>query len=360
MKTGKKLLSVILSALILMSCMSAFSAGAVDVKPAAVVAQAEAYPESPHPYASDCEETWNYTSPLPCAYLAITFDEKTNISYFDELVIYNEEGTAIYSFCEDYLAGETIYIKGSSFSAVLKGYDYDDAEYYGFKITSIEPLLALPEDRYVLESTHPYESEEITTYEYTHPTDAQYLAIKFSPENFNYLSTNYLKIFDENGRLVYDLSVNNLYCTLLLIEGNSFKIELGASSLIPEYGFSIISVREKTDVIPVDEIELEAMNSEIFVDSFTFVDCYTYPEDATWPYVIYSSSDESVATVDQDGFVKAVSAGTVTITATSIIGNATSSVDIKVKNYTILDYILMYLEELLSYIDIFGIFTPVI
>jgi hypothetical protein len=188
MKTGKKLLSVILSALILMSCISAFSAGAVDVKPAAaVVAQAEAYPESEHPYASDCEETWNYTSPLPCAYLAITFDELTNISYFDELVIYNEEGTAIYSFCEDYLAGETIYIKGSSFSAVLKGYDIDDVEYYASRLLRLSHISLRKADMFlihILINPRDYNIRKYTSYR------CQYLAIKFSPNTSIICSTN--------------------------------------------------------------------------------------------------------------------------------------------------------------------------
>lgn len=54
--------------------------------------------------------------------------------------------------------------------------------------------------------------------------------------------------------------------------------------------------------------------------------CEVFPKDATYSQVNWSSSDEALATVNEKGFVEAVSPGKVTITATSIDPRAENSI----------------------------------
>lgn len=64
-------------------------------------------------------------------------------------------------------------------------------------------------------------------------------------------------------------------------------------------------------------------------DSYTFK--YTIsPENASNQSVIWSSSNEEVATVDEDGKVDALAAGNTTVTVKTVDGDFTDSVDVKV------------------------------
>lgn len=67
--------------------------------------------------------------------------------------------------------------------------------------------------------------------------------------------------------------------------------------------------------------------SKISVDTFS-------PNDATYPYVDFSSSDDAIAKVTQFGELTPVSAGTVTITATPIDGTAPETIQVTVNSTT--------------------------
>lgn len=92
---------------------------------------------------------------------------------------------------------------------------------------------------------------------------------------------------------------------------------------------------EEVVEIPVIPVESVRINTE----SYTFEeigDTYRLTEDvlpfsATDPTVVWSSSDETVATVDAAGLVTAVKKGTATITVTTNDGGFTASCEIKVE-----------------------------
>jgi arabinoxylan arabinofuranohydrolase len=76
--------------------------------------------------------------------------------------------------------------------------------------------------------------------------------------------------------------------------------------------------------VPVTAITVEALAGSVGVgESVPFVATVT-PSDADDPGVTWSSSDESVATVDGSGVVTGISAGVVTITATAVDGSGVS------------------------------------
>lgn len=75
--------------------------------------------------------------------------------------------------------------------------------------------------------------------------------------------------------------------------------------------------------ITLNEVSLELIENETFQLTAT-----VYPEDTTDKTILWTSSDENIATVDEDGMVKGVSVGVAIITAAC--GEATASCEITV------------------------------
>ena len=82
-------------------------------------------------------------------------------------------------------------------------------------------------------------------------------------------------------------------------------------------------------VIPGTEVKLDQTSVELEEGDSVTLKATVSPENATDKTVTWTSSDESIATVDENGKVTAVKAGNVTITATSGIQSATCSVTVK-------------------------------
>lgn len=75
----------------------------------------------------------------------------------------------------------------------------------------------------------------------------------------------------------------------------------------------------------VEKIELDKTEGILNVGNTVTITATVAPEEATNPAVTWSSSDESVATVDETGKITAVAAGNATITATSEDDNSVSA-----------------------------------
>ena len=73
-----------------------------------------------------------------------------------------------------------------------------------------------------------------------------------------------------------------------------------------------------TVTVPVESISVEPEKMAIETGSQDEIEVTFEPEDATNLELEYSSSDETIATVDEDGVVTAVAPGVVTITVTSV------------------------------------------
>lgn len=70
-------------------------------------------------------------------------------------------------------------------------------------------------------------------------------------------------------------------------------------------------------VIDVTSVTLDKTSLTLLVDSTYTLVATIAPDTASYQDITWSSSDEKVATVDKDGFVTAIAAGTATITAQS-------------------------------------------
>ena len=98
---------------------------------------------------------------------------------------------------------------------------------------------------------------------------------------------------------------------------------------------AIMTVEVVAKKIPVESVQiLSDATINLSTGGVSSIMANVVPGDATNKTITFSSSNTSVATVDNDGNVKAVSAGTATITATSQDGNKTASVTVNVTGTT--------------------------
>lgn len=122
-----------------------------------------------------------------------------------------------------------------------------------------------------------------------------------------------------------------------LENGTVTALTMGVATIkiVANDGFGAETTIDVTvDGKPVENIELDITEKELYAgESFTIVATVT-PEDATNTGVMWSSSDEAVATVDAEGKVTAVAAGEAVITATAKDGsgvNASCTVTVKAR-----------------------------
>ena len=96
----------------------------------------------------------------------------------------------------------------------------------------------------------------------------------------------------------------------------------GTASITAEVGGKeatcTVNVAEK--VIPVTSVSIEPKQLEMIPGQTTAITVTLLPENATDKTVVWSSSEETVATVSDTGLVQAVAEGTTTISATSLDG----------------------------------------
>ncbi|AVR55604.1 major tail protein [Staphylococcus phage phiSA_BS2] len=105
----------------------------------------------------------------------------------------------------------------------------------------------------------------------------------------------------------------------------AFENESGESDKVdvPEF---------KTKSVGVVSISLDNSTLSLETEGTGQLNVTVNPSDADNTNVTFSSSDESVATVDNTGSVLAIGAGTATITATSEDGNKTATCEVTVQD----------------------------
>ncbi len=147
------------------------------------------------------------------------------------------------------------------------------------------------------------------------------------------------------------LALSPLYTTEITgetttISRDDFKInELVNTTEIPEEGlyfacvfnknkvkyssYCFVNFYHKAETTPVESVIVTPDTALMYVGDTIELTAIVYPEDATNKSIIWSSSDENVATVDQQGVVTAVGKGEATITAESVDGpSATCAVTV--------------------------------
>lgn len=103
-----------------------------------------------------------------------------------------------------------------------------------------------------------------------------------------------------------------------------------------QYFYAIIPIAEEGEIIPVNEIIIEGgPNISMPIDSTRKLRAFIQPGNATYQEIIWSSSDESIASIDEDGTVTSYQIGEVIITATLLENpEIYASCSLKVEEYT--------------------------
>ena len=143
------------------------------------------------------------------------------------------------------------------------------------------------------------------------------------------------------GSMYYDavrdcliVAANNSSETVLY----AFQPDACAPTVLGTFGDEIWPVVSLYTYSPYSEltVTVDPAKAELYIDETVQLEAkvyqYTYSDEVIW-----SSSDESIATVDDDGLVTAVGAGTVVITATALEGNASAGAEITVKPLDAMD-----------------------
>lgn len=103
---------------------------------------------------------------------------------------------------------------------------------------------------------------------------------------------------------------------------DELKIEKYITNVVPSADL------EESTIIHVTSVTLDPTTLSLAVDGNSTITATVAPDDATNPTVTWSSSDNEVATVDDDGKVVGVKAGEATITATADGKSATCVVTV--------------------------------
>lgn len=110
--------------------------------------------------------------------------------------------------------------------------------------------------------------------------------------------------------------------------GDIFSVQIeGITGAANSYTYDVrlFDILERLPDIEIDSIALSTDKIDLKIGETASINATILPEEATDKSLSWSTSDESVATVDQEGKVTAISEGSVTISSHSLYGNATQS-----------------------------------
>ena len=133
----------------------------------------------------------------------------------------------------------------------------------------------------------------------------------------------------------YDRGVQGAYWTSYY---GSYPIQLRFTSsevktnlYYPEYGFSVRCVKYDGELISVSSVTLDEKSLSLIVNDSYALSATITPSNANHQKAFWWSSDDAVATVDHNGKVTAVKAGTATITAMAGMQTTTCEVTVEEK-----------------------------
>jgi len=216
------------------------------------------------------------------------------------------------------------------------------------RISVEEPAEVYPE------SDHPYASgmDETQEYVYKGDEDVKYLKIKFSEDSELENNYDFVYVYHCDGTVAMVYTGNEISGAELNIKGTSFSVRLTTDVSVTRYGYKIESVTPG-----YDDVSFDVPMTEIYINYYDYymkaeigdtyqLDYDVYPLNTT-SYLKWSSSDRSIATVDDNGIITVHGYGEVTISAESSDGGCHGEVTIYITDYICIDNIAIYEDNLL-------------
>lgn len=205
-------------------------------------------PYTEHDYRNNADETYYYTN-AEASSLKLYFSKETKTEKdYDIITIYDGCGDEVGSYSGDELAGAKVVVDGPSFSVRLKT-DHSKTFYgYSFKCITAQAERDVQEDFTYPRSPHPYENNYNKTQSYACPDkNAKAMEVTFSDSCRTEEKYDVVSIYDGNSKLVGSYSGRELAGRTMIINGNSFSVNLKSDRSQNYYGYAVTKVTPLTD-----------------------------------------------------------------------------------------------------------------
>lgn len=205
-------------------------------------------PYTEHDYRNNADETYYYTN-AEASSLELYFSKETKTEKdYDIITIYDGCGDEVGSYSGDELAGAKVVVDGPSFSVRLKT-DHSKTFYgYSFKCITAQTERDVQEDFTYPRSPHPYENNYNKTQSYTCPDkNTKAMEVTFSDSCRTEEKYDVVSIYDGDSKLVGSYSGRELAGRTMIINGNSFSVNLKSDRSQNYYGYAVTKVIPLTD-----------------------------------------------------------------------------------------------------------------
>lgn len=204
-------------------------------------------PYTEHDYRNNADETYYYTN-AEASSLELYFSKETKTEKdYDIITIYDGCGDEVGSYSGDELAGAKVVVDGPSFSVRLKT-DHSKTFYgYSFKCITAQTERDVQEDFTYPRSPHPYENNYNKTQSYTCPDEnTKAMEVTFSDSCRTEEKYDVVSIYDGDSKLVGSYSGRELAGRTMIIDGNSFSVNLKSDRSKNYYGYAVTKVTPLT------------------------------------------------------------------------------------------------------------------
>lgn len=204
-------------------------------------------PYTEHDYRNNADETYYYTN-AEASSLELYFSKETKTEKdYDIITIYDGYGNEVGSYSGDELAGARVVVDGPSFSVRLKT-DHSKTFYgYSFKCITAQTERDVQEDFTYPRSPHPYENNYNKTQSYTCPDkNTKAMEVTFSDSCRTEEKYDVVSIYDGDSKLVGSYSGRELAGRTMIIDGNSFSVNLKSDRSKNYYGYAVTKVTPLT------------------------------------------------------------------------------------------------------------------
>lgn len=201
------------------------------------------YPDTVHDYTNNTDETYHYVNARASS-LELLFSNSTKTEKdYDIITIYDGYGNEVGSYSGDELAGAKVVVDGPSFSVRLKT-DHSKTFYgYSFKCITAQTERDVQEDFTYPRSPHPYENNYDKTQSYTCPDkNTKAMEVTFSDSCRTEEKYDVVSIYDGDSKLVGSYSGRELAGRTMIIDGNSFSVNLKSDRSKNYYGYAVTKV----------------------------------------------------------------------------------------------------------------------